>query len=183
MILFFGILSCPFFLLVSVGFSCHHSGKYRRDRVSPILSPAVLSISLESGLETSSYRTLLGLVKESYTHWSICLLRLLSLFAFFTEERLSCIWHVLNHFCIFWMELQHWLDEPNGWGISLLSAWQLSRFIPNKDTVVRNVSEFCESVSPDLLGHIWDFAALIHAQFSELSFQWCEGDIMSSWEK
>lgn len=121
--------------------------------------------------------------RATYSPWSICLLGLLSFFAFFTEERLSFMWSVLNHFCIFWMELQHWLDEPNSWGIPLLSACPLRRYVSNKDIVVRNVSGFCESVSPGWLGCIWHFASLIHAHISELNFQWWEGDNTSSQEK
>ena len=168
--------------MVSVRFSCHHSGKYRRDSVSSIFSPAILSISIEGeGPETSSYRTTTG-DNQGDTR-SICLIGLLSFFACFTEQRLFVMWNVLNHFWIFWIELQHELDEPNNKGISLLSACPLMKLVSNKDTVVRNASGFCETVSRGSLGQIWHFASRFHAQISELSFQWCKGDITSSWEK
>lgn len=164
MIPFFGIFGCPFFLLISAWFSYNHSGKHRRDSVSSILSSAVLSISFGREVpETSSYSST-NWASQREHHTPIYLLIWLSVFFCLLYRGMKCpepLLYFLNVFSF---------DEPSNWGVSLLSAYPLGRFVSyNRGYKCFWFLRECSF----WLGRIWCFAVLIYAQISELSFHWC----------
>lgn len=136
----------------------------------PPFSVSVLSLSFKrEAPETSRY---------SKTNWASQRELLTLIYLFIWPSVFLCLFYRGNTFLhmkcpepLLCFLNVFWFDEPNHLGVSLLSAYPLSKFVSHKKK--QRVEMFLISGCSFWLGHIWCFAVLIYAQISELSFQWC----------